>query len=67
MVQKTQSSEARRGAPPKHAAFQGEGGFKPIAIPAVAAAVSAGAKARPREAARRRDVPAILRQDGFVD
>ena len=66
MAQKTQSPEARRAASLKAAAFHGEGGFKPLAIPAVAAAVSAGTKARPREAARR-DVPAVLRQDGFVD
>jgi hypothetical protein len=64
MAQKTQSSEARR-ASLKHASH-GEGGFKPLAIPAVAAAVTAAAKARTRETARR-DLPAVLRQEGFVD
>jgi hypothetical protein len=66
MARKTQTLETRRDASLKHAAPQGEGGFKPLAIPAVAAAVTAGAKARTREAARR-DLPAVLRQDGFVD
>ena len=67
MAQKTQPLETRRDGSLKHAAPHSEGGFKPLAIPAVAAAVSAGAKAPIREAARRRDVPAGLRQDGFVD
>ena len=72
MAPKTQTLETRRDeAAPKSTARHGEGGFKPLAIPAVAAAVSAGASARAHEAARRgtgpREIPAILRQDGFVD
>jgi hypothetical protein len=66
MAQKTQTLETRRDPSPKHAAPHPEGGFKPLAIPAVAAAVSAGTKAQPREEARR-EIPAILRQDAFVD
>ena len=67
MAPKTQTLKTRLDdAAPKSTARHGEGGFKPLAIPAVAAAVSAGAKARTREAARR-EIPAILRQDGFVD
>ncbi|HEX8665148.1 MAG TPA: hypothetical protein VF744_14080 [Beijerinckiaceae bacterium] len=65
MARKTQDHETRRDGSLKHAPH--EGGFKPLAIPAVAAAVTAGAKARPREAERRRDILAVLRQDGFVD
>jgi hypothetical protein len=65
MARKTQDHETRRDGSLKHAPH-GEGGFKPLAIPAVAAAVTVGAKARPRETARR-DLPAVLRQDGFVD
>ena len=64
MARKTQDHETRRDGSLKHAPH--EGGFKPLAIPAVAAAVTAGAKARPREA-ERRDIPAVLRRDGFVD
>jgi hypothetical protein len=64
MAQNTQTYKTRRDGSLKHAPH--EGGFKPLAIPAVAAAVTAGAKARPR-AADRRDLPAVLRQDGFVD
>jgi hypothetical protein len=71
MAQKTQTPETRRDASVKSAAPHREGGFKPLAIPAVAAAVSAGASARAHEAARRgtgpREIPAVLRQDGFVD
>jgi hypothetical protein len=66
MARKTQTLETRRNGSLKHAAPQGEGGFKPLAIPAVAAAVTAGVKARTREADRREN-PAILRQDGFAD
>jgi hypothetical protein len=43
------------------------GPFKPIAIPAVAAALSAGAGRPARKSTRREDLPAVLRQDGFVD
>ena len=67
MAQKTQTLETRRDGSLKQAAPHGEGGFKPLAIPAVAAAVTAGAKVPTREATRRRDLPAVLRQDGFVD
>ena len=66
MVRKAQDFDARRDSSLKQAAPQDEGGFKPLAIPAVAAAVSAGAKPRPHEAAPR-EIPAILRRNGFVD
>jgi hypothetical protein len=65
MAHKTRDLEARRDSPPKPADPHREGAFKPLAIPAVAAAVSAGANAQGRKPARR-DIPAILR-DGFAD
>ena len=64
MAQKTQTLGTRRDGSLKHAPH--EGGFKPLAIPAVAAAVEAGATAQARKPAKR-DIPAVLRQDDFVD
>ncbi|HEX8168057.1 MAG TPA: hypothetical protein VF601_19990 [Beijerinckiaceae bacterium] len=64
MVRKAQDFDTRRDSSLKRAPH--EGGFKPLAIPAVAAAVSAGAKARARKAAPQ-EVPATLRRDGFTD
>jgi hypothetical protein len=65
MVQKAQTRETRDSSGER--AAERAGPFKPIAIPAVAAAVSAGASRRPRKATHREDLPAILRQDDFVD
>jgi hypothetical protein len=64
MVQKLQARQTRQ---PSAATAHRVGSFKPIAIPAVAAAVSAGAGRPARQAERREDLPAILRQDDFVD
>jgi hypothetical protein len=65
MVPKTRDLGTRRGASPKHAPNPA-GPFKPLAIPAVAAAVGAGATAQARMAVKR-EIPAVLRQDDFVD
>jgi hypothetical protein len=64
MAQKAQTRETRESS---ERTSDRAGPFKPIAIPALAAAVNAGAGRPPRKAARREDLPAILRQDGFVD
>jgi hypothetical protein len=66
MAQKAQTRETPRD-PSSQRASNGAHAFKPLAIPAVAAAVSAGASRQPRKAPRPRDVPAILRQDAFAD
>jgi hypothetical protein len=67
MVQKAQSLATRRDAALKHADQPRAGAFKPIAIAAVAAAVTpCGAKSQPRKRAAH-EVPAILRDDDFVD
>ncbi len=54
-------SSLKRAAPDKS-----ECGFKPLAIPAVAAAVNAGSRPQPQKLADR-EIPAILRHDDFVD
>jgi hypothetical protein len=64
MVQKAQTRETRESS---ERTTHRAGPFKPIAMPAVAAAVSAGAGRPARKAAHREDLPAILRQDSFVD
>jgi hypothetical protein len=66
MVQKAQTRETRDSSLERAAADRA-GPFKPIAIPAVAAAVSAGASRQARKPSGQRDIPAILRQDDFVD
>jgi hypothetical protein len=66
MAQKAPTRETRDSSWGR-AAEDRAGPFKPLAIPAVAAAVSAGANRQPRKPEDRRDVPAILRQDGFAD
>ena len=66
MVQKAQALARRRNSSLKHADEPCPGAFKPIAIPAVAAAVTVGAKLERRKRAER-DTPAILRDDDFVD
>src|SRR3954447_9773183 len=66
MVQKAQALARRRDSSLKHADEPCPGAFKPIAIPAVAAAVTVGAKLERRKRAER-DTPAILRDDDFVD
>jgi hypothetical protein len=68
MAQKSQTRESSRAASPQRPR-EGADAFKPLAIPAVAAAVAVNACANrePRKAARHEDLPAILRQDGFVD
>ena len=67
MPQKQRRSEAQRPASLARSAPVGAAGvFKPVALPAVAAAVSACAEPRRRKPADR-DVPAILRDHDFVD
>jgi hypothetical protein len=66
MVQKAQALARQRDSSLKHADEPCPGAFKPIAIPAVAAAVTVGAKLERRKRAER-DTPAILRDDDFVD
>ena len=66
MVQKAQALARRRDSSLKHADEPCPGAFKPIAIPAVAAAVTVGAKLERRKRAER-DTPAILRDDEFFD
>jgi hypothetical protein len=64
MAEKTQTRETRESSDRR---TNRAGPFKPIAIPALAAAVSAGAGRPDRKSARREELPAILRQDAFVD
>lgn len=65
MVEKAQARDSRREPAPKRAAGPLEGGFKPLGIPALAAAVSAANRQPPKPVER--DIPAILRDDGFSD
>jgi hypothetical protein len=67
MVRTATTVETRRDSslklsPPRDRA----GGFKPVALPAVAAAVHAARQGESRQPARR-EVPAILRQLGALD
>jgi hypothetical protein len=66
MVEKAQALAPSRDSSLKHADEPCPGAFKPIAIPAVAAAVTVGAKLERRKRAER-EIPAILRDDEFVD
>ena len=66
IVHKAQALARRRDSSLKHADEPCPGAFKPIAIPAVAAAVTVGARLERRKRAER-DTPAILRDDDFVD
>jgi hypothetical protein len=59
MVQKAQALARRRDSSLKHADEPCPGAFKPIAIPAVAAAVTVGGKLERRKRAER-ETPAIL-------
>lgn len=59
MVQKAHALDTRRDSSLKGAAAPRNGGFKPLGIPALAAAVQAASR-QPRKVAHR-DVPAILR------
>lgn len=61
MVQKSHALDSRRDSSLKGAPAPRNGGFKPLAIPALAAAVQAASR-QPRKVAHR-DVPAILRDD----
>lgn len=65
MVQKAQARDGRREPAPKAPAGPLEGAFKPLGIPALAAAVNA-ANRQPRKSIQR-DLPAILRDDDFSD
>ncbi len=63
MAQALHKLDTRRQHPATQAAqAAAEAGFKPIAIPALAAAVETARRAAPRAAAPK-DVPAILRND----
>jgi transposase-like protein len=67
MVRTATTVETRRDSslklsPPRDRA----GGFKPVALPAVAAAVQVARKEESRKPARR-EVPAVLRELGALD
>jgi hypothetical protein len=66
MAQKVKTGETQRDSTLRRASSGREAAFKPLGLPAVAAAVQVGAKRQPREAGRR-DLPAILREDSAVD
>jgi hypothetical protein len=67
MAQIGRSTQPQRDSSLKTAAPRGrEGGFKPVALPALAAAVAATRPPAPRKPATR-DIPAILREDALVD
>lgn len=65
MIQKAQARDGRREPAPKAPAGPQDGAFKPLGIPALAAAVGAANRQPPKPVER--DIPAILRHDGFCD
>lgn len=68
MIQHVQSFDKRRDSSLKHAEPRGRADacFKPVALPAVAAAVCVTARPEPRKPAAR-DLPAVLRDDAPID
>ena len=67
MIAKMKPVEGRRDASLRHAAPRSrEGGFKPVALPALAAAVEAARSTAERKPARRDD-PALLQKLGILD
>jgi hypothetical protein len=66
MAQKVKTGETQRDSTLKRGSLGRDGAFKPLRLPAVAAAVQASAKQPPRQTIQR-DIPAILREDALDD
>jgi hypothetical protein len=68
MTHNAKAFDSRRDSSLRQASPQGQsdGGFKPVALPALAAAVHMTARTQPRKAAHR-DIPAILREEALID